>query len=58
MNGKEIPLLATNYRMMLMKTTNGNEINLKYSLLPKEKFAAVLSLIALFLLLVIFILGI
>lgn len=47
MNGKEVPLLATNYRMMLIKTDEGNSITLQYSLQPKEKFAAVLSLIAL-----------
>lgn len=55
MGNKEIPLLATNHRMMLMKTTDGNKITLAYSLLPAEKFAALLSLIAIVLLLLIFV---
>lgn len=55
MGSKEIPLLATNHRMMLMKTADGNKISLVYSLLPAEKFAALLSLIAVALLILIFV---
>ena len=46
MNGQEVPLLATNNRMMLIKTLKGNKISLEYSLLPKEKLAGILSLVA------------
>lgn len=55
MGNKEIPLLATNHRMMLMKTADGNKISLVYSLLPAEKFAALLSLTAVALLILIFV---
>ncbi len=46
MDGKEVPLLATNNRMMLIKTINGSQITLEYSLLPKEMTAGILSLAA------------
>lgn len=58
MNGKEVPLLATNYRMMLIKTDEGSLITLEYSLQPKEKFAAVLSLIAIAILFIFFVIAV
>lgn len=46
MDDKEIPLLATNNRMLLMKTIKGNKITLEYSLLSKEKLVSLLSFIS------------
>jgi len=46
MNGKQVPLLATNNRMMLIKTLEGDTITLKYDILPAEKMPNIMSLIA------------
>lgn len=58
MDGKEIPLLATNNRMMLIKTNEGDKITLIYSLSGNEKRAILLSLPALIALISIFIIAI
>jgi hypothetical protein len=57
MNEKEIPLLATHNRMMLIRTLEADTIRLDYSLLSEEKLAALLSLVAVIGLFFIFIRG-
>ncbi|MBW2976427.1 hypothetical protein KY347_03200 [Candidatus Woesearchaeota archaeon] len=54
MDGKEVPILATNHNLILTKTIEGNGIKLKYSVLPLERFIGSVSLIAALLLLAIF----
>ncbi|MBS3105505.1 hypothetical protein J4234_04565 [Candidatus Woesearchaeota archaeon] len=46
MNNKEVPVMTTAQEMVLIKTDKGNNILLKYMVLPKEKIFGVLSLIA------------
>lgn len=58
MDGKEIPLLATNYRMMLMRANEGNKITLVYEMQRAEKIATFMSLPAVLGLIIIFVLAV
>ncbi len=58
MEGKEIPLLATNNRMMLVRTNEGKKVILKYSMVKDEKIATFLSLPAIIALIAIFVIAI
>ena len=44
MNGKEIPVMANNHDLILIKTIKGSEILLDYSVAKKEKIFGMLSL--------------
>ncbi len=46
MNDKEIPVMSNNHELVLIRTDKGNNILLKYIVLPKEKIFGILSLIA------------
>lgn len=46
MGGIEVPVLANNHDLVLIKASKGNEILLKYSILPIEKIFGVISIIA------------
>lgn len=46
MNGKEVPILATNHNSVLIKTIEGSSIRLKYSILPIERVIGALSFIS------------
>ncbi len=56
MNNKQVPLYPTNFNMMLVKTIDGNSITLKYEMLPMEKIFSIVSLIAVVLCSIVFIL--
>ncbi|MDP3766169.1 MAG: hypothetical protein Q8R04_06670 [Nanoarchaeota archaeon] len=45
MNSKQIPVYANNHDFILVRTLKGNEINLEYGIISKEKIFGVLSLI-------------
>jgi hypothetical protein len=55
MNDKEVPVLANNHDLILIKTNEGKEIILEYSVLPIEKLFGLLSLIGFLGLILIFI---
>lgn len=55
MNGKEVPVLASNHNLILVKTLKGSVINLKYEILPIEKIFGMLSLASALILLLAFI---
>ena len=46
MNNKEVPVMANNHELVLIRTDKGSNILLKYIVLPKEKIFAMLSLIS------------
>lgn len=46
MNNKEVPVMATIHELVLIRTEKGDNILLKYMVLPKEKIFGMLSLIA------------
>lgn len=46
MNGMEVPVLANNHDLVLIKSVKGNEILLKYSILPIERIFGTVSIIA------------
>lgn len=56
MNNNQVPLYPTNFNMMLIKTANGNSITLKYEMLPMEKIFSLVSLVAVILCSILFIL--
>ena len=58
MDGKEVPLLATNYRMMLIKTDEGSKITLMYEMQRAEKIATFMSLPAVLGLILVFVLAV
>ena len=45
---KEIPIMANNHDLILIKTVKGSEILLDYSVTSKEKIFGMLSLIGFF----------
>jgi len=46
MGGKEVPVLANNHNLILIKTIKGRVIKLRYIVLPIERFFGTLSLIS------------
>jgi hypothetical protein len=55
MGGKEVPVVSTDNYLLLIQTTDGNEILLKNTLLPFEKISGLVSSIAIIALLLFFI---
>ena len=47
MNGKEIPVYASNNELILINTIKGDTIMLEYSILSKERLIGILSFIGL-----------
>ena len=56
MNNAEVPVYPTNFNMILIKTINGNSITLKYDMMSIEKIFSFISLIAVILCSIVFIL--
>lgn len=44
MNGKEVSITSSNHNLILINTIKGDKITLRYSVLPVERFAGVMSL--------------
>ena len=55
MEGREVPVIASNHESILIKTIKGSSITLEYAILPKEKIFGTVSLIG-FLALIVFLL--
>jgi hypothetical protein len=53
MEGREVPVIASNHESILIKTIKGSSIMLEYAILPNEKIFGAVSLIG-FLALIIF----
>ena len=55
MSGKEVPVLASNHNLLLVRTVKGDAIKLEYNILPVEKIFGMISLASALIILLAFI---